>query len=99
MRFIRIKISLGSIAKKYDMWVHADCAWGGAAIFSEKHKHLMDGIELIDSVAYNPHKMLGAPLQASLFLTKHNQLLHQANCAHILLRVLSCVVSGLDVLL
>lgn len=24
-----------------------------------------------DSVAWNPHKMLGAPLQCSLFLTKH----------------------------
>ena len=81
MRLISIKVTLANIAKKYDMWVHADCAWGGAAIFSEKHKHLMNGIELIDSVAYNPHKMLGAPLQASLFLTKHNQLLHQANCA------------------
>ena len=36
---------------------------------------------MLDSVAYNPHKMLGAPLQASLFMTKHREILHQTNCA------------------
>merc|ERR1712156_120358 len=36
---------------------------------------------MLDSVAYNPHKMLGVPLQASLFLTKHKEILLQSNCA------------------
>ena len=40
-----------------------------------------DGCEMCDSVAYNPHKMLGAPLQASLFITKHREILYQTNCA------------------
>ena len=63
------------------MWLHADCAWGGAVIFSPKHRHLMHGAEMCDSIAYNPHKMIGAPLQASLILTRHKGLLHQTNCA------------------
>ena len=63
------------------MWLHADCAWGGAVIFSETYKHLMEGCEMLDSIAYNPHKMLGAPLQASLFMTRHKEILHQTNCA------------------
>ena len=75
------QVSLGNIAKKYNLWLHADCAWGGAVIFSDKYKYLMDGCEMLDSVAYNPHKMLGAPLQASLFMTKHREILHQTNCA------------------
>jgi len=74
-------VAIGNIAKKYKMWLHADCAWGGAVIFSEKHKHLMDGCEMLDSIAYNPHKMVGAPLQASLFMTRHKEILHQTNCA------------------
>ena len=36
---------------------------------------------MVDSIAYNPHKMLGAPLQSSLFLTRHKEILHQTNCA------------------
>ena len=36
---------------------------------------------MLDSVAYNPHKMLGAPLQASIFMTRHKEILHQTNCA------------------
>jgi len=74
-------VALGKIAKKYKIWLHADCAWGGAVIFSEKYKHLMEGCEMLDSVAYNPHKMLGAPLQASIFMTRHKEILHQTNCA------------------
>ena len=75
------QVALGNIAKKYNLWLHADCAWGGAVIFSDKYKYLMNGCEMLDSVAYNPHKMLGAPLQASLFMTKHREILHQTNCA------------------
>ena len=50
-------------------------------IFSSRLKYLMKGSELCDSIAYNPHKMLGAPLQTSLILTRHKGLLHQTNCA------------------
>lgn len=39
------------------------------------------GSELVDSIAWNPHKMLGAPLQSSPFITKHKGLLHEANSA------------------
>ena len=35
------------------------------------------GCELVDSLAFNPHKMLGAPLQTSPFLTRHKDLLFQ----------------------
>jgi glutamate/tyrosine decarboxylase-like PLP-dependent enzyme len=44
--------------------------WGGAALLSKKYKHLVDGIELVDSLIWNPHKMLGAPLQCSTFVIK-----------------------------
>ena len=41
----------------------------------------MDGSELADSIAWNPHKMLGAPLQTSPFITRHSGLLHHCNSA------------------
>lgn len=52
---------------------------GGSVVFSQKHRHLLNGIERADSIAWNPHKSLGVPLQCSLFLIKENGLLHQCN--------------------
>jgi glutamate/tyrosine decarboxylase-like PLP-dependent enzyme len=40
------------------------------------------GMERSDSCAFNPHKMLGAPLQAACFLTTHRGSLKAANAAH-----------------
>ena len=42
---------------------------------------LFQGCELVDSIAWNPHKMMGAPLQTSVFVTRHNRVLHEANSA------------------
>lgn len=39
----------------------------------------MNGIDRADSIAWNPHKSLGVPLQCSLFLIKDNKLLHECN--------------------
>ena len=34
-----------------------------------------------NSLAWNPHKMLGAPFQCSIFLVKGKNILHEANCS------------------
>merc|ERR1719244_1952248 len=68
-----------------NIWLHADAAWGGAYLLSKRLKsEYVSGSELTDSWAWNPHKMLGAPLQASLFVYRDSpptQLLHHTNCA------------------
>jgi glutamate/tyrosine decarboxylase-like PLP-dependent enzyme len=53
---------LGSYAREHDLWFHVDGAYGGAAIFSESHRHLMSGIRHADSFIVDPHKWLFAPL-------------------------------------
>jgi glutamate/tyrosine decarboxylase-like PLP-dependent enzyme len=45
-------------------------------------RHLVRGAERADSFAINPHKMLGAPLQCSMFLTRHTHILAACNAAH-----------------
>ena len=42
----------------------------------------MKGSDQVDSIAWNPHKMVGAPLQTSAFIVKHRGLLHQTNSAN-----------------
>ena len=52
------------------MWLHADAAWGGAALFSPTHRALLDGVDAADSVACSLHKMLGVALQAAVFVAR-----------------------------
>lgn len=39
----------------------------------------MDGIYRSDSLAWNPHKTMGVPLQCSIFLLRHRGMLHECN--------------------
>ncbi|KAM3613538.1 uncharacterized protein V6R79_001117 [Siganus canaliculatus] len=61
---------IADICQKYDLWLHVDACWGGGALVSKKHKHLLKGINRANSVAWNPHKMLMACLQCSAFLVR-----------------------------
>lgn len=57
-------------------------AWGGAALFSDHYrKLLLNGLERADSVALCPQKLLGAPLQCAMFLSRHKGLLTSCNAA------------------
>ncbi|KAF3421047.1 hypothetical protein E2986_05029 [Frieseomelitta varia] len=67
------------ICKKYNLWYHVDAAWGGGALMSKKHRHLLAGVELADSVTWNPHKLLAAPQQCSTLLLRHEGLLQAAH--------------------
>jgi len=73
-------VEISKICKREDMWLHCDAAWGGSFIFSEKLKtKWLEGIENCDSICWNAHKMLGAPLQCSVFLTKSTGVLSECN--------------------
>lgn len=39
-------IPISVLCKKYNLWLHVDAAWGGGALMSKKHRHLLNGIEL-----------------------------------------------------
>ncbi|XP_078487101.1 glutamate decarboxylase 1 [Ciona intestinalis] len=72
-------IKISEVCKKYGIWLHVDAAWGGAVMMSQKHRHLVAGIEMSDSLTWNPHKMVGVVLQCSMLLTKHKGLLESCN--------------------
>lgn len=72
---------LAAVCRKYKLWLHVDAAWGGGALLSRRHRHLLRGVHLADSVTWNPHKLLAAPQQCSTFLTRHAGLLGAAHSA------------------
>jgi glutamate/tyrosine decarboxylase-like PLP-dependent enzyme len=47
-----------SIALKYNLWFHVDAIYAGALVFSPENKYRIKGIELADSISFNPHKWL-----------------------------------------
>ncbi|KAM6154014.1 cysteine sulfinic acid decarboxylase isoform 5-T6 [Erethizon dorsatum] len=60
--------AIAAVCQRRGLWLHVDAAWGGSVLLSQKHRHLLDGIQRADSVAWNPHKLLGAGLQCSVLL-------------------------------
>ncbi len=70
---------IARICERYKVWLHVDAAWGGGALFTNKYRHLVKGIQLADSVAFDAHKTMGTPLITSFFLTKHAGILRNAN--------------------
>ncbi|XP_076180879.1 glutamate decarboxylase-like protein black [Ptiloglossa arizonensis] len=73
---------IAAICKKHNLWFHVDAAWGGGALMSKKHRHLLNGVELADSVTWNPHKLLAAPQQCSTLLLRHEGLLQSAHSSN-----------------
>ena len=66
---------LSKIAHKYDCWLHADAAYGGAVALTNDFKFLLEGINLADSITFDAHKWLSVPMATSLFITKHQEVL------------------------
>ncbi|XP_028928791.1 cysteine sulfinic acid decarboxylase [Ornithorhynchus anatinus] len=59
---------IADVCQRHGLWLHVDAAWGGSVLLSQGHRHLLDGIERADSVAWNPHKLLMTGLQCSALL-------------------------------
>ena len=66
------------IAKKYDLWLHIDGAWGAPVLFSEQHKHLLTGSHLADSFAWDAHKLMNVPITAAVILVNRKNALKDA---------------------
>jgi len=63
--------ALGAIAKQEKLWFHVDGSYGGSLLMSEETRHFLAGISEADSVAWNPHKMLGMPFHCPALITRH----------------------------
>lgn len=70
---------LAATCKEHNIWLHVDASWGGPAIFSPTHKDKLKGSESADSIAVNPHKMMGVPVTCSFLLAGDLRKLHASN--------------------
>ncbi len=61
---------LRQIADRAGAWLHVDAAYGGGMLLSERHRGVLEGLPLADSIVMDPHKWFYAPLDAGAILVK-----------------------------
>jgi len=66
---------LAQITRPRGLWLHVDGAFGASVALSPRRKHLLKGVESADSLAWDPHKMMGVPLPCSVLLVRERGLL------------------------
>lgn len=61
---------LAVIARENNCWFHVDAAYGGGLAFSDKHRPQLAGIELADSITFDPHKWMFVPFACGATLVR-----------------------------
>ena len=64
---------VAALAKDAGAWLHVDAAYGGALLFSPRHRQKLAGIELADSLSVDFHKLFWQPIPCSVFLLRDSR--------------------------
>ena len=60
-----------NILSSRKIWLHADAAWGGAVLMSNKRREMIEGLQRADSIAWDLHKAMRSPLLCAALLVKN----------------------------
>jgi glutamate/tyrosine decarboxylase-like PLP-dependent enzyme len=61
---------VAEVARRYNLWLHVDAAYGGFAALAPSARHFFAGIAEADSVTLDPHKWLYLPVGCGCVLYK-----------------------------
>lgn len=61
---------IAALARAEGLWFHVDGCIGALARLSDRHRGLLDGMDLADSLAMDPHKNLHVPFEAGCALVR-----------------------------
>jgi aromatic-L-amino-acid decarboxylase len=64
---------IAAITAEQGIWLHVDAAMAGSAMLLPEFRHLWEGVEAADSIAWNPHKWMGTILDCSLLYVSDTQ--------------------------
>ncbi len=69
---------VAEVCRRHQVWLHVDAAHGGAVCLSSRHRHLVEGLALADSVVIDAHKMLFVPALCAFVFYKNREHRFQA---------------------
>lgn len=69
--------AVGEIANREKIWYHVDAAYAGSAMICPELRVHWDGVELADSLVFNPHKWLFTPIDCSVLYTRKPKVLRE----------------------
>lgn len=75
-------VQVADVCRRHEVWLHVDAAHGGAACMSKKHRHLLSGLELADSVVCDAHKMFFMPALCALLFYRNPEHRHHTFAQH-----------------
>ena len=67
--------AIGQLCKEYEVFLHVDAAWAGSALILPEERWMAEGIEMADSIVFNPHKWLLTNFDCSAHYVKQPELL------------------------
>ncbi len=69
---------LAGFCRREKLWLHADGAYGAAAVICERGRRLLEGLDLVDSLSLDPHKWLFQPFEIGCVLLRDAHMLKDA---------------------
>jgi len=70
--------AIATLRDEHDTWLHVDAAHGASVVLSERLRPLVDGLDLADSLSWDPHKMLWMSLSLGVILVREARWLRRA---------------------
>ena len=67
--------AIGQLCKEYEIFLPVDAAWAGSALILPEERWMAEGIEMADSIVFNPHKWLLTNFDCSAHYVKQPELL------------------------
>ncbi|MBV2153818.1 pyridoxal-dependent decarboxylase [Kitasatospora sp. SUK 42] len=64
---------LGDLTAELGIWLHVDGAHGASLLVSDKLRHKLRGVEKVDSLAWDAHKMMFVPAPCTLLFYRNKE--------------------------
>jgi aromatic-L-amino-acid decarboxylase len=69
--------ALADFCSEEGLWLHADGAYGAAAVLCDEKRTLLEGLERVDSLVFDPHKWLFQPHEMGCLLVRDGRRLRE----------------------